>query len=125
MPSHSAVVTRYLGAQRRTCVCVHPYTRRWTTKSATILCARGSNNYEVEAAAVQKILAPFTLPPFDATTCAVECGQIRHELAAAGAPIGAMDLLIAAHAKALDAVLVTHNLQHFRRVRGLKCESWR
>jgi tRNA(fMet)-specific endonuclease VapC len=86
--------------------------------------ARGSNNYEVEAAAVQKILAPFALAPFDATTCAVAYGQIRHELADAGTPIGAMDLLIAAHAKALDAVLVTDNLQHFRRVRGLKCESW-
>jgi tRNA(fMet)-specific endonuclease VapC len=86
--------------------------------------ARGSNNYDTEAAAVQKILAPFTLQPFNATTCAVEYGQVRLELATAGIPIGAMDLLIAAHAKALDAVLVTHNLRHFRRVHGLKSESW-
>jgi tRNA(fMet)-specific endonuclease VapC len=35
-----------------------------------------------------------------------------------------MDLLIAAHALALDATLVSSNAAHFSRVPGLKCESW-
>ncbi len=38
--------------------------------------------------------------------------------------IGANDLLIAAHARALDAVLVTNNVCEFRRVRNLKLENW-
>ena len=54
----------------------------------------------------------------------VEYGGIRSELEAAGQPIGPNDLLIAAHAYALEAVLVTANLREFSRVRGLKVENW-
>jgi predicted nucleic acid-binding protein len=34
-----------------------------------------------------------------------------------------MDMLIAAHAQAVEAVLVTHD-RVFRRVKGLKIEDW-
>ena len=46
------------------------------------------------------------------------------ELEAIGKTIGPNDLLIAAHARALDAVLVTANGREFNRVRGLKVENW-
>ena len=39
-------------------------------------------------------------------------------------PIGAMDLLIAAHALALGATLITANEGEFRRVPGLRVENW-
>lgn len=51
-------------------------------------------------------------------------GEIRAELEAAGRPIGGNDLLIAAHASALAATVVTANVGEFRRVRGLKVENW-
>ncbi|PZQ96167.1 MAG: VapC toxin family PIN domain ribonuclease [Cereibacter sphaeroides] len=54
----------------------------------------------------------------------LEYGGIRSELEAAGQTIGPNDLLIAAHAYALDAVLVTANLREFRRIQGLKVENW-
>lgn len=54
----------------------------------------------------------------------VEYGGIRAELEAAGQPIGPNDLLIAAHAYALDAVLVTANVREFSRIRSLKVENW-
>ena len=54
----------------------------------------------------------------------VEYGGIRAELEAAGQPIGPNDLLIAAHAYALDAVLVTANVREFSRIRALKVENW-
>jgi tRNA(fMet)-specific endonuclease VapC len=49
---------------------------------------------------------------------------IRLELEDRGEPIGANDLLIAAHALARGLVLVTANAQEFRRVRGLMVENW-
>jgi tRNA(fMet)-specific endonuclease VapC len=51
-------------------------------------------------------------------------GGIRAELEAAGKPIGPNDLFIAAHAYALQAVLVTANVAEFTRIRGLKVENW-
>lgn len=45
-------------------------------------------------------------------------------LRAAGTPIGANDLWIAAHALALGATLVTHNVKEFRRIRGLSLDDW-
>lgn len=86
--------------------------------------ARAGGHYEAEAAAVRKLLTPFMSFPFDAVHGATAYGEVRHELESQGRPIGAMDLLIAAQAKALGAVLVTGNLDHFRRVPGLECESW-
>lgn len=53
-----------------------------------------------------------------------EYGGIRAELEAAGKPIGPNDLLIAAHACTLGAVLVTANTGEFARVRGLRVENW-
>ncbi len=53
-----------------------------------------------------------------------EYGGIRAELEAAGKPITPNDLFIAAHAYALEAVLVTANVGEFSRVRALKVENW-
>lgn len=50
--------------------------------------------------------------------------DIRTRLEAMGNPIGQMDMLIAAHALALDAIVVTDNEREFSRVPGLKVENW-
>lgn len=50
--------------------------------------------------------------------------ELRLALERAGTPIGQMDMLIAAHALALDAVVVTANEREFMRVPGLKVENW-
>lgn len=55
---------------------------------------------------------------------AAHYARIRAELRRAGTPIGNMDLLIAAHARAQRAVLVTNNQREFRRVNGLRLEDW-
>lgn len=51
-------------------------------------------------------------------------GTIRTALEKKGSPIGAMDMLIAAHARSIKAVLVTRDLRHFTKVPGLKVEDW-
>jgi len=55
---------------------------------------------------------------------AAHYAQLRAKLRKFGTPIGNMDLLIAAHARAQGAVLVTNNLGEFRRVQGLALENW-
>jgi len=50
--------------------------------------------------------------------------RLRLELERKGTPIGANDMLITAHALALDAVLVTDNVREFSRVKGLRMENW-
>jgi tRNA(fMet)-specific endonuclease VapC len=75
------------------------------------------------AAAVETWLTGFDVRPWpvDATR---QYANIRYALERAGQPIGGMDLMIAAHALAEDAVLVTNNAREFMRVPGLAVEEW-
>ncbi len=50
--------------------------------------------------------------------------ELRAHLERAGTLIGPHDLLIAAHALALDLTLVTDNLREFSRVPDLRVENW-
>ena len=50
--------------------------------------------------------------------------DIHLALEQAGTPIGSHDLFIAAHARSLGLVVVTHNLRKFQRVPGLQIEDW-
>jgi tRNA(fMet)-specific endonuclease VapC len=86
--------------------------------------ARGSDDYQIEMAAVRKVLTPFEIFDYDSVSCPPHYGRIRHELESQGMTIGAMDLLIAAHAYALAATLVSNNLAHFSRIAGLKTVNW-
>ena len=51
-------------------------------------------------------------------------GRLRAELEKKGSPIGAYDLLIAAHALSRGLTLVTNNVREFSRVAGLRVENW-
>lgn len=73
--------------------------------------------------ALEKFLLPFDVLPFDAEAMRAY-GPLRADLQRRGVPIGAMDMLIAAHALALDAILVTNNTAEFERVPGLRLENW-
>ena len=54
----------------------------------------------------------------------IRYAEIRAHLERRGTPISANDMLIAAHALALDATIVTANEREFRRVPGLNVENW-
>ncbi len=51
-------------------------------------------------------------------------GIIRNELVRRGMVIGALDMLIAAHAMSNKLVLITHNTAEFGRISGLEIEDW-
>ncbi len=55
---------------------------------------------------------------------ALHYADIRADLKRRGALIGANDLFIAAHARALRLTLVTNNTAEFGRVRDLSIENW-
>jgi tRNA(fMet)-specific endonuclease VapC len=73
--------------------------------------------------ALDKFLAPLDVLPFDEAAMR-RYGALRSELERRGTPIGALDMLIAAHALALRTTLVSNNLREFRRVTGLSVENW-
>ena len=50
--------------------------------------------------------------------------EIRADLKKRGAQLGAADLMIAAHARAMGAIVVTNNVKDFPRVKGLEVENW-
>ena len=86
--------------------------------------AAKSTDPEKERTAVEKILAPFDEFDFDSKMCASHYGRIRMTLEKKGESIGAMDLLIAAHALALNSTLVSNNTGHFERIEDLSVENW-
>ena len=77
-----------------------------------------------EAEKVHKLVDVVEELPFD-PDAARRAGALRSELEEAGTPIGPYDLLIAAHALALELALVTANTAEFGRVAGLHIENWR
>lgn len=74
-------------------------------------------------AQIQAILGSLQVVALD-QPADLDYGDIRSRLEQAGRPIGPNDLLIAAHALALGAILVTANIGEFSRVEGLKVENW-
>src|SRR5205085_1094039 len=86
--------------------------------------AWNSGDYAKESDVVRRAITPFTLLSFDAGDCAAYYGKIRHALESSGQGIGSLDTLIAAHALALGATVVTSDTAEFSRVPGLKCEDW-
>jgi tRNA(fMet)-specific endonuclease VapC len=63
------------------------------------------------------------IEPWD-ENAAKHYGFIRALLRKQGTPIGNNDLLIAAHARSLDSVMVTNNIREFERVPNLTIENW-
>jgi tRNA(fMet)-specific endonuclease VapC len=84
-------------------------------------CAKSGSKRIIKA--VEDVLGEITVLPFEAPADA-EYGLIRSELERTGQPIGGNDLLIAAHACAVNATVVTANVGEFARIGRLNVENW-
>ncbi|MCV2216758.1 type II toxin-antitoxin system tRNA(fMet)-specific endonuclease VapC [Thauera sp. Sel9] len=73
--------------------------------------------------ALESFLLPLDIAPFD-EAAVWKYAALRAELERSGAPIGPLDTQIAAHALALDCILITDNTREFARVGGLVTENW-
>lgn len=74
-------------------------------------------------ARIDGLTESFAVLPFD-EQCAAHYAVIAADLTKRGERIGEFDTLIAAHAIAVDATLVTNNVRHFERIRRLRVENW-
>jgi tRNA(fMet)-specific endonuclease VapC len=72
---------------------------------------------------VENMLERVDIVAYD-SAAAVHYAEIRDQLTRGGDLIGPMDILIAAHARSLDLILVTDNTREFSRVDGLNVENW-
>lgn len=73
--------------------------------------------------ALEEFTLPLEILAFD-SDAASNYGHIRAFLERKGTPIGPLDLMIAAHAQALNAILVTNNKKEFERIPELRIEDW-
>lgn len=118
------IAGRILGQARKRKAAGHQIALSAITVAELEFGARNSGDYQTELDATRRVITPFLLLAFDPEDCAAHYGVIRHRLESSGRPIGSLDALIAAHALALGATLVTNNTTEFSRVPGLKCEDW-
>lgn len=75
------------------------------------------------SAQLEAVLGALEVLPFE-TPADAAYGLLRTRLGRAGRPIGANDLLIAAHAIALGYTIVTDNEKEFARIKNLPRENW-
>ncbi len=72
---------------------------------------------------VEALLLRVDILPWD-TSVAQTYGRLRAACEAAGTPLAALDMMIAAHAVCVDATLVSRDRVFARVLGGLKVEAW-
>ncbi len=82
-----------------------------------------SQRPEQNQQALDQFLLPLLIADFDYQASLIY-GHIRSALELQGTPIGALDMVIAAHALSLNVILVTNNTKEFTRVPDLRLENW-
>jgi predicted nucleic acid-binding protein len=88
------------------------------TTTVTLFELLSGTRTEAESAAVERLLAAFTILPFD-EAASREAAALRRGLLTQGLPIGMADYMIAGICVARSAALLTRNRAHFERVPGL------
>ena len=85
--------------------------------------AAKSKHQHKNADALQQFILPLEVAAFDESATNAY-GELRAYLEMQGTPIGALDMMIAAHALSLNVKLVTNNTKEFKRVLGLELLDW-
>jgi len=73
--------------------------------------------------ALTQFVAPLEILPYG-DEASQYYGDLRAHLEKQGAPIGSLDMLIAAHALSLACTLVTNNEKEFTRIPNLIIDNW-
>ena len=95
----------------------------WVTLAELEFGVAKSQHLENNQAALDDFVLPLEIANLDREAAKVY-GRVRAGLEKTGTPIGALDMMIAAHALALGTTLVTNNKREFSRVKGLTVVNW-
>ena len=95
----------------------------WVTLAELEFGVAKSRHLEKNRTALEEFVLPLEVASFDREAARVY-GQVRATLEKEGTPIGALDMMIGAHALALGATLATNNTREFSRIRGLTVVDW-
>lgn len=82
-----------------------------------------SQMYQENKKSIEEFLDFFPKISFSSSAAEI-AGELKAIHRKNGKTIGANDLLIAAQAIAMDAILVTGNEKEFRQIKGLRVENW-
>ena len=82
-----------------------------------------SRHSEKNQAALEEFVLPLEIASFD-RDAARAYGRVRAILENKGTPIGALDMMIGAHALVLGVTLSTNNTREFARIKGLTVVDW-
>ena len=85
---------------------------------------RRSARPEAQRRAVDAFTELFEVLPWDRPSASLY-GELRLDLERRGVAIGPLDLLIAAHARRMEATLITGNVREFSRVARLSWLEWK
>jgi len=95
----------------------------WVTLAELEFGVAKSRHREENQAALDEFVLPLEIASLDREVARVY-GQVRATLEKKGTPIGALDMMIGAHALALGATLATNNTREFSRISGLTVVDW-
>ncbi len=80
-------------------------------------------SFALEVSKVEQLLCALVVLPFDEASAKI-AGKIEAELEKSGKPIDIQDIQIASVALLHNELLITRNMDHFSRIKGLKLESY-
>ena len=100
-------------------VAIEIQSRSFGTTAVTAFEIRSGARTARQTSAVETLLDAMTVLPFGPEEARI-AAQVRQQVESQGQPIGMADYMIAAICMATSGVLLTRNLKHFERVKGLK-----
>ena len=95
----------------------------WVTLAELEFGVAKSQHLEKNQAALDEFVLPLEIANFSREAARVY-GRVRATLEKKGTPIGALDLMIGAHALSLGVTLATNNTREFSRIKGLTVVDW-
>jgi tRNA(fMet)-specific endonuclease VapC len=95
----------------------------WVTLAELEFGVAKSQHQEKNQAALDEFVLPLEIANFNGEIARVY-GRMRAALEKKGTPIGALDMMIGAHALTLGVTLATNNTREFSRIKGLSVIDW-